>query len=308
MQTTISYRGIAGLALAIILVVSATHAGQKYNRTRNHNNGFSTNSDGPIRRCSDLRVFFDDRPVAQAEQTLSIPRGSAPVLRAHMQGPFGISAFTGSGSDYSVLACKYAAEGFGSSSSSRLDSIRVTAQNGEISASVPDEDNTLVYLIIQAPAGASLDLATHNGPLGLEDLAGKITASVQNGPLSIAHCSGEIDGTAENGPISIVGSTGKLRVRTQNGPLSVRLDGTRWENGGIDGSTQNGPLSLSVSEGYRSGVVVETDGYSPVSCHAAACRSANRTWDDRWRRIEFGQQPVVVRLSTQNGPVSVDSK
>jgi len=308
MQKTISYRGIIGIAVAIILTVAVAHAGQKYNRTHNHSDGFSTNSDGPVRQCSDLNVFFDDRHVAQAEQTLTIPHASAPVLRAHLQGPFGISAYTGSGTDYSIRVCKYAAEGFGSSSSNRLDSIHVTAQSGEIISSVPDEDNTLVYLIIQAPVGAALDLATHNGPLGLKDLAGKIIANVQNGPLSIEHCTGEVDGSAQNGPISVVGSAGKFRLRAENGPLSVRLDGTRWENGGIDGATRNGPLSLSVSEGYRSGVVVETDGYSPVSCHAAACRGANRTWDDRWRRIEFGEQPVVVRLSTQNGPVSVDSK
>jgi hypothetical protein len=308
MQTPTSYRRIFGLAVVIILTVAAAHAAQKHNRSQTHSNGFSTITHDPMRQCSDLKVSFDDRPVVQSEQTLTIPRASAPVLRAHMQGPFGISANTGSSADYSVLVCKYAAEGFGSSSSSRLDSIHVTAQSGEISASVPDEDNTLVYLIIQAPAGASLDLSTHNGPLGLKDLAGKITANVQNGPLSIEHCTGEIDGTAENGPLSVVGSTGKLHVRIQNGPLSVRLDGTRWENGGIDGSTHNGPLSLSISEGYRSGVVVETDGYSPVSCHAAACRGANRTWDDRSRRIEFGEHPVVVRLSTQNGPVSVESK
>ena len=308
MQTSISQRGIAAIAVAIILIVAVAHAGQKYNRTRTRNNGFSTTTDGPVRGCSDVKVFFDDRPVAQAEQNLAIPRGSAPTLRAHLQGPFGISAFTGTSADYSVVVCKYAAENFGSSASSRLDSIHVTAQNGEISASVPDEHDTMVYLIIQAPAGVALDLSTHNGPLDLHDLSGKITANVQNGPLNIDHCTGEVDGTAENGPISVSGYTGKFHLRGQNGPLSVRLDGTRWENGGIDGSTQNGPLNLSVAEGYRSGIVVETDGYSPFSCHAAACRGANRTWDDRWRRIEIGQQPVVVRLSTQNGPVSVDSK
>jgi hypothetical protein len=288
--------------------MAAANAQQSRTYTKNHSNGFSTNTDGPVRRCSDLNVFFDDRRVAQSEQTLTIPRASAPVLRAHLRGSFGISAFTGSGADYSVLVCKFAAATYDLSSSEHLDSIRVTAQNGEITANAPDDENWMVYLIIQAPAGASLDFATHNGPLELRDLAGKVTATVENGPLSIDHCTGEIDGSAQNGPLRAVGSTGKLHLRTQNGPLSVRLDGTRWENGGIDGSTQNGPLSLSVSEGYRSGVVVEADGYSPVSCRAAACRDAQRTWDDRWRRIEIGQQPVVVHLSTRNGPVSVNSK
>jgi len=308
MKNLKTYAGVAALVAILFLGIAAANARQSHTYTRNHSNGFSTNTDGPIRQCGDLNVYFDDRRVAQSEQTLTIPRASAPVLRAHPQGPSGISAFTGSGPDYSVLVCKYAAATYDASSSERLDSIRVSAQNGEITASAPDGENWMVYLIIQVPAGASLDFATHNGPLDLRDLSGKVTAAVENGPLSIDHCTGEIDGSAHNGPLSVVGSTGKLNLRAQNGPLSVRLDGTRWENGGIDGSTQNGPLNLSVSEGYRSGVVVESDGYSPFSCRAAACRDAQRTWDDRWRRIEIGQQPVVVHLSTRNGPVSVDSK
>jgi hypothetical protein len=308
MQILKTYRSIVGLVAVLFLAIAGANARQSRTYTRNHSTGFSTNTDGPVRQCSDLNVFFDDRPVAHGEQTLTIPRVAAPVLRAHLQGSFGISAFTGSGADYSVVACKFAAATFDSSSSEHLDSVRVTAQGGEITASAPDDENWLIYLIIQAPAGASLDFATHNGPIDLRDISGKVTASVENGPLSIDHCSGEIDGSAQNGPISVKGSSGRLHLRGQNGPLSVRLDGTRWENGGIDGSTQNGPLSLSVSEGYRSGVIVEADGYSPVSCRAAACGEAKRTWDDRWRRIEIGEQPVVVRLSTRNGPISVDSK
>ena len=75
---------------------------------------------------------------------------------------------------------------------------------------------------------------------------------------------------------------------------------------GIEAHTQNGPASLRIPSNFRSGVVVESDGHGPVSCRAAACKEARRTWDDEDnRKIELGSGPTVVRMSTVNGPVSV---
>jgi len=44
-----------------------------------------------------------------------------------------------------------------------------------------------------------------------------------------------------------------------------------------------------------------------MRCAGAACDAARRTWDDGGKRIELGEGPAVVRLSTRNGPVSVRS-
>jgi len=61
-------------------------------------------------------------------------------------------------------------------------------------------------------------------------------------------------------------------------------------------------------EGYRSGVRVEARGYSPFSCSAAACAAARKDWDHQNRSVQFGSAPLVVRLSTVNGPVSIGSR
>jgi len=50
---------------------------------------------------------------------------------------------------------------------------------------------------------------------------------------------------------------------------------------------------------------VESTNYAPVSCKASICDNARKTWDDEHRRIEFGSSPAMIRLSTVNGPVSV---
>jgi hypothetical protein len=60
---------------------------------------------------------------------------------------------------------------------------------------------------------------------------------------------------------------------------------------------------LTVPPGYRSGVLVEADGHSPMSC--SGCATARKTWDDDQRRIELGGGPQIIRLTTSNGPVSV---
>ena len=107
--------------------------------------------------------------------------------------------------------------------------------------------------------------------------------------------------------VKITFGSGNLYLRAQNGPISVELTGTQWQ-GSLDVHGTNGPLELDLPEGYRSGVRVESRGYSPFSCSAAACAAARKDWDDRNRSVQFGSAPPVVRLSTVNGPVSIGSR
>jgi hypothetical protein len=307
MKLNLKLHAVAAFTALSFLLIASTHAQQS--RNRNHLDPSSTyiNTKGPVTQCSDLDVRFHGVRGSRSEETLTVPRVSAPILRAHVGGAFGIAVSAASGPDYSIVVCKYAALELNSSSGNLLNSIRVTVQSGEISATAPDEQNWMIYLIIQAPVGAPLDVSTTNGPLDLHEISGEITARVQNGPLAINHCTGDIDAASANGPISVKGSTGIVHVRTDNGPLSVELDGDHWESGEVTARTQNGPLNLSLSENYRSGVAIETDGYSPVHC-TAACNVEHGTWNDRTRSIQIGPQPAIVKLFTQNGPVNIDTK
>jgi DUF4097 and DUF4098 domain-containing protein YvlB len=117
-------------------------------------------------------------------------------------------------------------------------------------------------------------------------------------------CSGEANISAENGPISFSGTSGKLRLHTQNGPISVSL-GANWDGSELVADAVNGPLTLRVPSGFKSSFLVESNGHGPVSCHASICADARKTWDDDHRRIEYGSGSPVIRLSTENGPISV---
>ena len=98
---------------------------------------------------------------------------------------------------------------------------------------------------------------------------------------------------------------GAFDVETANGPISVKLTGAKWE-GRLDARASNGPLDVQVPDNYGSGVEISSSFNSPWTCRLAACRNGNRDWDDWSRSIRFGPDPVVVRISTVNGPVTID--
>jgi DUF4097 and DUF4098 domain-containing protein YvlB len=114
-----------------------------------------------------------------------------------------------------------------------------------------------------------------------------------------------VTANAVNGPISLDGGSGTTKLNATNGPITVKLPRQRVGRH-LDAHTENGPLALKIPATIRSGVVVLSEGHAPVSCRAEVCRQARRTWDDEENpKIELGSGPVVVRLSTVNGPVSV---
>jgi len=129
-----------------------------------------------------------------------------------------------------------------------------------------------------------------------------------NGPISMSNCTGEADLTSQNGPISISGKSGKLKLHTENGPISIALQGPDWSNGGLVADAVNGPVSLSVPSELKTSFVLESRGHSPITCHASVCANARKTFDDNDnRRIEYGEGAPVIRLSTVNGPVTVNA-
>ena len=302
--------GIGTMALAICCLPLSAESGH---RGRN----VSTNTGrGPIDRCDQIRVTFDDEEAARSEEEIPVARSRDP-LRISVSQNSGLRVQASDRRDFSIRACKAA------SSPEFLKRISVSFVDGQFAARGPDESEWLVYLLVSAPRDAALDLEassgplsvrgsagsvvahTTNGPLSISESTGTVRAYAKNGPISLTACSGDVEAQAVNGPISVSKSGGDLRVETQNGPISVALTGRRWEGAGLVARAVNGPLSLRIPEDYQSGTVVEMSSRSPVSCRARACEQARKNWDEDSRRIEFGGAAPIVRLSTVNGPVSI---
>jgi len=262
----------------------------------------------PITDCSDLHIQFDDRDAVMKSEERTISKAEASTLRVRSHKNGGVQVLGWDKDTYSVTACKAASNEDGDAEV-MLSQIHLNVQGGEVSTDGPSGENRdwTVYLLIRSPKGSSIDLDTTNGPLSLYSVDGKLTAHATNGPISLHDFTG--DGTVEavNGPISVSGGSGNLSVHTQNGPISINLKGKSWNGAGISADAHNGPATLFVPADYQSSFVVQTSKYGPISCRAQICDNARKTWDEDNRRIEFGSSPAMIRLSTINGPVSVQS-
>ena len=285
--------------LATLLVVPAAFA----RRHSGFNISISTGEWEDIAGCDQIRVRIGDEPAVRAEEQIDGAGLRSLKVTADHNGGVRVSGWDSPG--YSITACKAAAN------AADLAAVHATLNGNELTAQGPD-DVTMVYFIVRAPRGAVLDLHATNGALSVHNVEGSITATTENGPIAIKRSSGSISADADNGPISLLGDSGTVKLSAHNGPVTVKLSGATW-NGTLDAHTDNGPLSLKVPRDYRSGVVVESDGHSPFACRAEACanqiraaRSRDDDDDDFWpRRVEIGSGPTVVRLSSNNGPVSV---
>jgi len=259
----------------------------------------------PAAGCSDLHIRFDGREGVIQSEEKTISKGEASTLRVAGEQNGGVQVQGWDQANYSVTLCKAARSG--SDAESVLRQIKLNFAGGELSVSGPASHHEWsAHLLIKAPRGASMDLNVHNGPMGLYSVEGSLKVHAVNGPVTVEKCKGEVTVRAENGPISLEQNSGKLDVRTQNGPITVNLHGTNWNGAGLEAHATNGPVTLHVPSGYQSGVVLESDGHGPFSCAASVCNEGRKTWDENSKRVEFGSGPALVRVSTVNGPVSVN--
>lgn len=260
--------------------------------------------------CSSVNMMFGDYEVARATQRVSVPI-SAGTLDIRPGGNGGVRIERGPGGAYGITACIGAGARTQAEAQQAADSVRLEVTGSRVrvmdAAANRNIQSWSVQLIVTAPDGASIDAETSNGPLGVSGFTGTLNLRASNGPIGIKDVDGDVRARAANGPISVEGSRGEFDVETSNGPITVRLDGRRWD-GHLTARASNGPLTVSVPADYQSGVEITSSQHSPWSCRAAACRGGNRDWDDRTRSLRLGRDPVVVRLSTVNGPVTITER
>lgn len=297
----------ASVALLMIVLAGSILAHPAAGQGRKHQ-GFSI-STGPekdLKDCSQVRLRVEDAEVLRSEQTRTLAQGSASTLRIQAPHHGGIFVQGWDRGEYAIKACLGAAGDSAAEAKALMDQLSLSVQDGQVTVKGPGGEPWIGYLIVQAPNGASLDLESTNGPIALNGISATVQARTTNGPISFTGVSGDVRAHAQNGPIGVSGNQGNFHVEAQNGPIGVDLEGNRWESGELEATTQNGPLTLTLPESYQSAVHVESAGHSPVGCHAVQCKQAMRTWD-RPNVIEFGDSTPVIRMSTVNGPVTINS-
>jgi Putative adhesin len=258
--------------------------------------------------CSDLHMSFDGGPAIMETEERTVSKAEASTLRIDNLQNAGVQFRGWDKDNYSVTLCKFA-DRDRNDAKELLSQIKMSIDGGRVSISGPGhEHNWAVHLLISTPRGANLDIQSKNGPVSFSEVDGKIYVRATNGPVSMSNCTGEADLTSQNGPISISGKSGKLKLHTENGPISIALQSPDWSNGGLVADAVNGPVSLSVPSELKTSFVLESRGHAPITCHASVCANARKTFDDNDnRRIEYGDGAPVIRLSTVNGPVTVNA-
>jgi hypothetical protein len=260
---------------------------------------------GEADSCAGLRVDTTGQ-VARAEESFTAPKGAALEINASERG--NIRVIGSARSDFRVQACKIAVGDNRAEAEGKLGRIAVGHSGARFTSSGPSEGEWLVYFIVHAPKEAALDLETRNGPITVEGVEGKIRTRAGNGPISLDECSGDVQARVSNGPISFTGNSGNVSLATQNGPVTLHLTGDEWKGPLLEARTVNGPLSLHLPETYRSGVQVDTAGHAPFACRSELCRQARTDARNGHRSIRLNRATPVVRLSTEHGPVAVNSE
>jgi hypothetical protein len=270
---------------------------------------FTTNidDDQPIVTCADIDMkFWKDRKGdlvnARRDQSVPVSLGSTP-LRVVASHNGGVRVQRASGSSATAVVCMGAGATSQSAADAILDKVAIVNRNGQLTVDGPDGGNWAAYIILSVPNDVALDLEAENGSLALHGVSGSFTLRTTNGPIHIAEVSGKVDGEAVNGPIHYTGHSGDVRLEAQNGPIGVKLDAATWTGKGLSASTQNGPVDFAAPANLRTGVEVEASEHSPFHWHSFGDKSDAR-WDGD-RTVRLGSGPVLVRLSTVNGPVNI---
>ncbi|MGH9441927.1 MAG: hypothetical protein ACRD16_06600 [Thermoanaerobaculia bacterium] len=287
---------------AVLTLVSLARPARAGHRSRETTD---TRESRSIRGCADFKVQFGDFDSLTGESQMRLTASEAAGLEVSASPNGGIWVQGGEGPDVLVTLCK--AVPADEKAKERLAKISLSRNGARMVVNGPEDGDWAAHLIIRAPRGSSIALDAENGPVSLREFSGTAKVESANGPVSLLGCRGTISVDSQNGPIRVSETSGRVSLEARNGPLSVRLPDGGWTDGSLDGKTENGPLNLELARGPSSGIRVESAGRSPFHCLAPACREARRNWDDDHKTIEFGTASPSVRLSTVNGPVSIDS-
>ena len=205
-------------------------------------------------------------------------------VEGHRNG--GVSVYGWDGDSIVVRARIQASAGSEATARDIARDVRIRVDGNRISADGPetrDRESWYVSFEIGVPRRTDLTLEVYNGPMGVEDVSGRMEL------------------TARNGPLSLDGVGGDVRARARNGPLSVYLTGSRWEGAGLDAETTNGPATLSIPSRYSARLETGTTNGPMVIDYPMTLQGRI----DRHITTTIGDGGAPVRVITTNGPLRV---
>lgn len=164
-----------------------------------------------------------------AHDTFTLATGSVP--RVHIETPNGrISIRAGSVSAVRVEVTRRAP------TKAALDAITIVHEQAvadavSVRAVFPSTCDACgsADFVVTVPRGASLELSTNNGPIGITGTDGAITASTNNGAVIGADLGGDVTLQTNNGMVSAtyrtIAGVRRIMMQTNNGAVRLQLPG-----------------------------------------------------------------------------------
>jgi hypothetical protein len=293
---------ILAVALASVAAVPARAGGLSFT--------CSSDGDKRIESCSDLKMTFwksergtDGIATVRRSETLALGAYASKTFAVEASDRGGIRVQPSTDGSFSALVCMAAGAASNDHAQAIVDGLRVENRDGHLTVNGPDTDDWAATIVLSVPAGVTLDLSATNGGLQLSDVNGHFTLRTENGPIGMTQASGVVDARTDNGPIQFRGHAGDVRLTAQNGPVQVNLDAPKWSGKGLDASTQNGPIALTAPDDMKSGVEVTGSRMSPATWNGMP--QPIEAQGSGSRRYHFGSDEIVVRLSTERGPMEI---
>jgi DUF4097 and DUF4098 domain-containing protein YvlB len=273
----------AALLAALVSVVTSPLAAQQQQQQ-------PASSPPGARGCSDRWYGGDDDSGRHCEvrETRLRATGSALVVDGRENGGVSVRGWDGDSILVRAIVQTHTRDGSDADAAAIARNVSVRT-SGTIRADGPETRRGASWAVsyeIYVPRRSDITVDTHNGPITVRDVSGRMRLSAVNGPLTLDAVGGEVKG------------------RTQNGPLRVSLTGSRWDGAGLDAETSNGPVSIVIPENYSAHLVTGTvNGPMRINFPMTLQGRIGRRLE-----TDLGSGGPTVRAVTTNGPLTVSQK
>ncbi len=156
----------------------------------------------------------------------------------------------------------------------RGSDVLVCAESKSVPGCDPDDINSPdgamnwrpqpMHVVVELPAGVSIQSATTHGDLLLADVRGAVLARTGHGQISIHDVSGTVNASSGHGDLAITNAAAQVSANTGHGDISVS------SNGAVRANTGHGDITatLGSNAALDSGDLMFSTGHGNVNVRA----------------------------------------
>jgi DUF4097 and DUF4098 domain-containing protein YvlB len=260
----------------------------------------------PVALVCTQAVAVGDWNVEKETRTLKMTASAGQPLTVHTRNG-GVTVVQGT-ADEVVITAEVYAKNKEDLSKVQIEAANDAAKGSSVHVKFPDGKRSDVMgcsLRIEMPRAKGVTIETSNGPIVLEQMAGKAVLETSNGPVTVTKHDGSVAIETDNAPVEASDVTGAVAIETSNGPVEVNLHESATEKFVIE--TSNAPVTVTVPSSFNGILGVETSNGNIAfpSDSEITKKPSSRGYGDVSGQATFGKGGPVCTIETSNGPVQI---